>query len=63
MIIFQPHQFSDSHYRVEKCTESRFFIEMIRPFCGTCSQKNEVAATNDKDMQAKMHNRLKTRFS
>ena len=41
-------QFSDTsifrqpYYRVEKGTESRFFTEMIRPFCGTCSQKMKL---------------------
>ena len=34
--------FRQPYYRVEKGTESRLFTEMIRPFCGTCSQKMKL---------------------
>ena len=44
--------FRQSYYRSEKCTESRFFTENDKTLLWNLQPKNEVAATNDKDMQA-----------
>ena len=52
--------FRQSYYRVEKCTESRFFTEMIRPFYGTCSQKMKLLRPMTRTCKPKMHNRLKS---
>ena len=52
--------FRQSYYRVEKCTESRFFTEMIRLFYGTCSQKMKLLRPMTRTCKPKLHNRLKS---
>ena len=50
--------FRQSYYRVEKGTEGIFYRN-DKTLLWNLQPKNEVAATNDRDMQTKIHNRLK----
>ena len=59
MIILQTHQFSDSHI-IELRNAQKADSLHDKTLLWNLQPKNEVAATNDKDMQAQSaHNRLK----
>ena len=52
MIIFQTHQFSDSHIIELRNVQKQILYRNYKTLLWNLQPKNEVAATNDKDMQA-----------